>query len=225
MEVKFDIVSVLKEFVNKSSFVLFEETTRVLAPRELRLLDYVWRKYYRPDKLTGRWYDMYHIALTILFLIQLRERRPEIPVSVIAAGIGHDIGYSACNLVNDLRLEDSDIRMAHMREGAALFTEILEQVGGLSPNEFRGIIGNIATHDNDYLEIPTQDTNQRVLREADQAFIMNPVSFWKDWVIHREELSPEGLFLSRLTSFYLPGDAVFQKWGQITKITREDEIL
>src|SRR3990172_4795409 len=177
--IEWDLLGTLQNIAKESSPILLEKIKKELLPAELKLLEHVWRKYYQPDSSAGRWYDIYHVPLVVWFSIQLRRIQPEISPLIVPASVGHDIGYFS---VDKAQWKDPKIRISHMQEGAAAFAEDLVEVGEWTGREIGKIVGLVATHDNAYVGIPTKDPDRLALADADRAFVMHPISFWKDWL-------------------------------------------
>lgn len=221
-KVDWDLISLLRELAEKFQPELMGRVRTALQSWELRLLDYVFENYYQKENLAGRWYDPYHILFSTYFATQLRKAQKEVSPEIVPAAILHDIGYYAVDKEN---WSDPKTRITHMQEGAALSARILLRVGGFSPNEIGTIVGMVATHDNGYLGIPTADPDRLALRDADRAWVMHLLSFYKDWLSRlskKKGFSTLGLFGSRLASFYSESEPFPESWGKVEKITEED---
>ena len=189
------------------------------------LFDHVFERFYSKTDSEGRWHDPYHIAYSTLFAVKL-VCAGEAPPLVIPATSLHDIGYHSL-LVDKENWSSKNSRIIHMQEGSGMAAEMLLGFYGITEKDFGAIVGMVASHDNGYLGIPTTDANRLALRDADRAWVMHPLSFYKDWVSKLrkgENLSLLDLFHSRLTSFYGLGESYPQEWGRTEKPDKEDAI-
>lgn len=201
------MIDVLKEVAEKFKPEVIGKATYQLkrwSPESLELFRHIYGSYYK-DVMLGRWYDPYHVAYSTLFAVKLVEFKEASPL-IVPAIILHDIGYYS-PLVDKANWASKNSRIIHMQEGAGLAAEILSTIGGFTASEIGKIVGMVASHDNGYLGIPTTDGDRLALRDADRAWVMHPLSFYKDWIAKRrggEKLSLSDLFQSRVASFYLP---------------------
>ena len=197
---KVELMEILQWAAKRFQPELLQQVRNKLDVRELKLLDYVFEKYYREDKMTGRWYDPYHILISTDFALRLAGLSP----LIIPAIILHDIGYKAIP-DKDTGWNTKHSRIVHMQEGAALAAGDLVRVGGLSSEEIEVIVGIVASHDNLILGIPVNNPTRLALIDADRVWVMHFISFWKDFVSeagHPEDLSPSDLLKLRHDKFY-----------------------
>jgi len=199
-EDKYDLIEVLKETANKFQPKLFGQLKTKLNEKESKILDRLFGTFYRKEKIKGRWWDPYHVLLSASFAVELERTTPLI--SVVPAILLHDIGYYAIEDKNNW--DASQSRIIHMQEGTGPSAEILIRCG-YGPWEIKTIIGGIASHDNEYLGIKIKDLYRLGLRDADRAWVMHPLSFYKDYILKKNknpEFSLQDLFKKRVTSFY-----------------------
>ena len=223
----FDVIKVLKEVAGEFLPELFQRVRTELGElgaRNLRLLDYVFvRYYYQKDEMGGRWYDPYHVAYSTLFAVKLVQAREASPL-IVPGIILHDIGYYS-PLVDKENWASKNNRIIHMQEGSGMAAEILITNGGFDASEVGAIVGMVVSHDNGYLGITTKDPDRLALRDADRIWVMHPLSFYKDWSSKHqkgEELSLLDLFRSRLISFYGPEEVYSVEWGRVANPDKED---
>ncbi len=200
-ELTFDAIEVLKEAVVRSQPELFQLVRERLDDRGQKLLDYVFEQYYLGDKMMGRWYDPYHVLYSTRFALVLERTDEKISPLIVPSIILHDIGY--CALLDKTNLNNSQGRILHMQEGAAIAAKSLAEIGGFNPFEIGISVEMVATHDNWILDIPTTDPDRLALIDADKIFVMSFISFHKDWVGEEgKNLSIQEFFDSRRHSFY-----------------------
>lgn len=215
-----ELLAVLKELAEKFKPQIIDNAKKAIDATHrdaLPLFDYVFRVYYSKTDSGGRWYDPYHVAYSVIFAAELVNAL-EVSSLIIPSIILHDIGYHS-PWVDKEAWSSKNSRIIHMQEGAALAIEILSKSGGQYTDTMLGeIVGMVASHDNSYLGIVTSDPHRLALRDCDRAWVMHPLSFYKDWIVQRGReggffLSDLFLFQSRLTSFYGPEEPYPPKWG------------
>jgi len=220
------MLDVLKELAEKYKPQLVEkvrEELRGFHPRYLRMFDYVYKEFYS-EVVLGRWYDPYHISQATLFTVQLVKRKEAPEINIVKA-IGHDNGYRL--LADKEAWTSSHSRILHQQEGAAVMAELLAESKEFSANEIGRVVRDVGKHDNGYLGILAQDPELLALIDADRAWVMHPLSFYKDWLSKigkGEDLSLLELFQSRLTSFYGYREVYPSEWGKIEKPDKEDAV-
>ncbi len=222
------VLDILKEVAEKQKSQFYKNVKNKIIfgnPDWIRvnhLFHDVFEQYYR-EAVLGRWYDPCHVCYSTLFAINLIERG-EASKLVVPAIIMHDLGYYS-SLVDKENWSSLNARIIHMQEGAALAAKILAVEDEFDFDEVERIVGMVASHDNKYLGIPTNDPDRLALRDADRAWVMHPLSFYKDWASKfgkGEDLSALDLFQSRLTSFYGSGEVYPQEWGKTERPDKED---
>lgn len=215
---KIELMAALKELVKRSQPKLFHKIREELNPREVNLLDYVFEHYYRKDKISGRWYDPYHVLFSTGFAFELVRTNQRTSPLIIPAIILHDIGYSALTDEAKANWNAFQNRIVHMQEGAGMAAKALAHVGGFNGDEIGDIVGMDASHDNLILGIPTDSPMRLALIDADRVWVMHFISFWKDFVSetgHAEDLSPLDLFQIRQPQFYsniIPHTSLARQW-------------
>lgn len=200
VEKKDDLIEVLKEIADEFQPKLFGQLKKKLDEKESEILDRLFESYYRKDKIRGRWWDPYHVLLSATFAVEMDRTTPL--ASVVPAILLHDIGYYA--IEDKDNWDASQSRIIHMQEGTGPSAEILI-LCGYSPREIKTIIGGIASHDNEYLGIKIKDSYRLGLRDADRAWVMHPLSFYKDWTLKKKknsDFSLLDLLRKRVASFY-----------------------
>lgn len=220
------MLDVLKETAEKFNPQLINEVRNKIgesSQKYLSLFDHVFELFYSEKDFSGRWYDAYHVAYSTLFAVESVKAREASPL-VVAAIILHDIGYHSL-LVDKENWASKNSRIIHMQEGAGMAAEILVMNGGFTASDVGAIVGMVASHDNGYLDIPTNEADRLALRDADRVWVMHPLSFYKDWFSKRKRgknLSLLDLFQSRLVSFYGSEEIYPSKWGKAKNPDRED---
>jgi len=200
-ELTFDVIEVLKEAAGKFLPALVQKVRETLEPRDLKLFDYVFERYYLKDKIMGRWYDPYHILFSTCFALALERTDEKISPLIVPGIILHDIGY--CALPDKTDLNNPQGRILHMQKGAAITAKSLAEVGDFNPFEIGIIVEMVATHDNWILGIQTEDPDCLALIDTDKIFVMSFISFYKDWVDEEgKNLSIQEFFDSRRDSFH-----------------------
>lgn len=218
-----DLLTVLKETMVKFRHQMINNTGDEilnLSTENFRLFGYVFGVY-SAKTISGRWYDFYHMAYSTLFAVKLVESGQASPL-VVPAIILHDIGWCS-PFVDKESWTSKNSRIIHMQEGSAMTAEILS--GRYTASEIGKIVGMVASHDNGYLGINTNNPDRLALRDADRAWVMHPISFYKDWIFkiqQGEKLSLLDLFQLRLASFYGPNETYPKEWGRSEKPDGED---
>ena len=148
------------------------------SDRDRRVAEWVFDWY--ADPVRRRWYDPFHICYSTLFAIDLVAAENAGP-AIVPAVLLHDIGYAALFAAGGKTAwRDAASRITHMQEGAALAARVLAELE-FSPEETETIVGMVAVHDNPYLGIPLQGDRRLLMRDCDRAWVMHPLSFYKDW--------------------------------------------
>jgi len=215
---KIELIAALKELTEKFQPKLFHKVREELNYREVNLLDYVFEYYYPKDKISGRWYDPYHVLFSTGFAFELTRTNQSISPLITPAIILHDIGYSALTNEAKANWNASQNRIIHMQEGAGMAAKALVHVGGFDGDEIGNIVGMVASHDNLILGIQTNNPLRLALIDADRIWVMHFISFWKDFVSetgHAEDLSPSDLFQIRQPQFYnniIPHTSLARQW-------------
>lgn len=222
------MLEILKEAAEKYRLTIIEKAKN--AATEISLLylmisNRVFENFYSKANSVGRWYDPCHVAYSLLFAAAL-VRSGEASSLIVPAAALHDIGYHSV-LVDKENWSAENSRVLHMQEGAAMAAEILVGSYFFNAAEIGAIVSMVGTHDNGYLGIKTSDRDRLALRDADRAWVMHPLSFYKDWIFKRkngENLSLLDLFQSRLASFYGPNETYPAYWGKSYNVDKEDAI-
>ncbi|MFH1575489.1 MAG: hypothetical protein ABIB55_00920, partial [Candidatus Nealsonbacteria bacterium] len=196
-----DFLTVLKELAEKFQPELSQRVRKVLDLRELRLLEDVFETYYQKEESTSRWYDPYHVLFSTLFAVHLTKTNESVSPLIVPAIILHDIGYIAIPNESKEGWNSTQSRILHMQKGAAIAAKVLAQIGFYNSFEIGIIVEMVATHDNGYLGIKTQDFDYLALRDADRVWVMHLISFYKDW-ISKGSIPLLELLRSRRVSFY-----------------------
>jgi hypothetical protein len=177
------------------------------SARDRRVLDWLLDWYAEPAR--RRWYDPFHIVYSTLFAIDLVAADNADPL-IIPAVLLHDIGYAAiADSLGTSAWRDPASRITHMQEGAALAARVLAELG-FAPAEIETVVGMVAVHDNPYLGIPLHGETRKLMRDCDRAWVMHPLSFYKDWSAKADDdpNSDLGFFLAvRRVHFFGPPDA------------------
>ena len=111
---------------------------------------------------------------------------------LVLAAILHDVGYAGLKLPGTLSgsaWDTKDARESHMAASAVMsrtFLIDLRDRGAveLSDERIDKLVDIIATHDNPYIGKPLEDTEALLHRDADRAFVISAVSFWKDYIAY-----------------------------------------
>jgi len=215
---KIELIAALKELTEKFQPKLFHKVREELNYREVNLLDYVFEYYYPKDKISGRWYDPYHVLFSTGFAFELTRTNQSISPLITPAIILHDIGYSALTNEAKANWNASQNRIIHMQEGAGMAAKALVHVGGFDGDEIGNIVGMVASHDNLILGIQTNNPLRLALIDADRIWVMHFISFWKDFASetgHAEDLSSQDLFKIRQPQFYnniIPHTSLARQW-------------
>ena len=189
------VIEVLQETAEKFQPQLLQRLKRKLQRRELGLLNYVFPDYYQHS----RFYDRYHILFSTHFAVRLARNDKKISPLIVPAIILHDVGYGVLSVKDKENWNDSQVRILHMQEGAAIAAKILIEVGGYNAQEIETIVGMVATHDNGYLDIETKNPDRLALIDADRIWVMHFISFYKDWSF--KKISLKDFFQTRWLNF------------------------
>lgn len=222
-----ELLTVLKEVTEKFKPQIIGNTRKAIdktTPGYLSLFDYVLEIFYSEINPGGRWYDPYHVVYSTLFAVKLVNAGEAEPL-VVPAIVLHDIGYHSL-LVDKENWSSQNSRIIHMQEGSGMAAEILITHGGFSASEIGAIVGMVASHDNGYLSIPTTDSDRLAVRDADRAWVMHPLSFYKDWISKKAKkgnLSLSDLFQSRQVSFYQKDKVDFPPFTKLAQEWREEQ--
>lgn len=214
---KIKLMIALKELAKGFQPGLLRKLRKGIYRRELNLLDYVFERHYREDVVSGRWYDPCRIIFSASFALELVKTNRCVSPLIVPAIILHDIGYYAIP-DRDSNWNASQNRIIHMQEGAALSSEILVRVGGYDARQIGIIVGMVASHDNLILDIPVKDPVRLALIDADRAWAMHFISFWKDFASEAgqaKDLSPLELLDIRQKQFYeniIPNTSLAKQW-------------
>ena len=222
---KSEVIPVFQGIVEEFSPQLRQLVRSMLKGRDLAVFDRVHKDYYlNPNKLehlSTRWYDLYHVIHGTLAAIKLVRSNPESVSPLIVSEISvHDVGYYS-SLVDPASWRTPEARIIHQQESAGITAEILTKVGGFTASEIGRIVADVGSHDNGYLGIHTQNPVRLALRDADRAWVMHPISFYKDWA-SQKRFSLLRLLQSRTVSFYNSDDYV--PWGRTKNPTRGDKL-
>jgi hypothetical protein len=153
-------------------------TISLVDRRDRRVLEWLLDWYSDPSR--RRWYDQFHVVYSTLIALDLVAAENADPL-IIPAVLLHDIGYAAIGGgAGPAAWRDPTSRITHMQEGAALAARVLSDLNYTS-GEIETIVGMVAVHDNPYLGIPLCGDTRRLMRDCDRAWVMHPLSFYKDW--------------------------------------------
>lgn len=141
--------------------------------------------------IDGSWYRPFHNLVVSQAMIGICQHTGASRDLVLAAML-HDIGYAGLNIPGTLQgaaWDSKDIREKHMIAGATMSKRFLTQLratGALDLDEERidKLVEIIATHDDPYLGRPLKEREALLHRDADRAFVISCVSFWKDYLAY-----------------------------------------
>jgi len=158
-----------------------------LSPLERRVFSFVQSHNY----VDGAWYRPIHNVVVPLAMIDICEKTGASRDLVLAALL-HDIGYAGLKIPGTLegaKWDSKDVRETHMAASAQMSHRYLSElrVEGaleLSCERIDKLVEIIATHDNPYIGIPLTDHEALLHRDADRAFVISTVSFWKDYLAY-----------------------------------------
>ena len=135
----------------------------------------------------GAWYRPIHNVIVPQAMISICAHSTASRDLVLAA-ILHDVGYAGLKIPDTLRgtaWANKDTREAHMAASAVMSRAFLEKENfELSSERIDTLVDIIATHDNPYIGKPLEDTEALLHRDADRAFVISAVSFWKDYLAY-----------------------------------------
>lgn len=157
----------------------------------------------------GAWYRPIHNVVVPCAMIAIVERTGASRDLVLAAML-HDIGYAGLKIPGTLQgaaWDAKDVRESHMAAGAEMSRRFLEekQASGalaISPERIEKLVQIIATHDDPYIGKPLTEHEALLHRDADRAFVISTVSFWKDYIAylsdkkHIKKFAEEGITLT-----------------------------
>lgn len=158
-----------------------------LSPLENKVFSFV-RSH---NFVEGAWYRPIHNVLVPRAMIEICERTGASRDLVLAAML-HDVGYAGLKIPGTLegaKWDTRDVRESHMEAGAQMSRKFLNQLreeGSLdiSPERIEELVQIIATHDNPYIGKPLTGQEALLHRDADRAFVISAVSFWKDYLAY-----------------------------------------
>ncbi|WP_028856268.1 HD domain-containing protein [Psychrilyobacter atlanticus] len=192
-----EILEILEEVAEKNEKNLKMILEEKLNERERKVFKWLFKEY--EDLSKRRWFDPHHIIFSTNFALSLVEEE-NLDRLIVTAIILHDIGYFA--IADKKNWINSNSRIIHMQEGAALASKILYE-HGFNPKEVEKVVGMIAVHDNPYIGIPIIGDDRLGLRDCDRAWVMHPLSFYKDLSeTGRNYENPKELLLDRVVQFY-----------------------
>ncbi|MGB6127426.1 MAG: HD domain-containing protein [Psychrilyobacter sp.] len=192
-----EILEILEEVAEKNENNLKMILEKKLNEREKRVFRWLFKEYEDPSK--KRWFDPHHIIFSTNFALSLVEEE-NLDRLIVTAIILHDSGYFA--IADKKNWINSNSRIIHMQEGAALASKILYEQG-FNSKEIEKVVGMIAVHDNPYIGIPITGSDRLGLRDCDRAWVMHSLSFYKDLSeTGRNYENPKELLLDRIVQFY-----------------------
>lgn len=139
----------------------------------------------------GSWYRPIHNVIVPYAMLEICEETSASRDLVLAA-ILHDVGYAGLKLPGTLSgsaWDTKDAREAHMAASAVMSRTFLNSLRGkgvidLSEERIDKLVDIIATHDNPYIGKPLEEREALLHRDADRAFVISAVSFWKDYIAY-----------------------------------------
>jgi hypothetical protein len=157
----------------------------------------------------GAWYRPIHNVVVPCAMIVIVERSGASRDLVLAAML-HDIGYAGLKIPGTLEgaaWDTKDVRESHMAASAEMSRRFLrekQESGELDTTAERieKLVEIIATHDNPYIGKPLSESEALLHRDADRAFVISTVSFWKDYIAylsdkqHIKKFAEEGITLT-----------------------------
>lgn len=232
-QLTFDLLGVLQELSDELVPLLIQKAREVLEPRDIRLFNYVMEHFYQNERIKGRWYDKYHIPLSVLFAGKA-VKLGQAPLETIQGINWHDIGYAFIDTeLKDKGESKEDLQMVslsrilHMQKAAGPTAKALIESGDFDSVEICNILNVVVSHDNGYLGLPIEkEPLLLAVRDADRTLVMHLISFYKDWLNvtnKRSDFSLIDFFRSRVTAFYDASDLVPAIWGKTEKLTKEEE--
>src|SRR5262249_46639053 len=117
------------------------------------------------------------------------EQYQEYRAILIPAIILHDIGWSAIGENKHTQWSAQELRRGHMEVGAQLAEHVLSMVA-YSPILTQRVVHLVAHHDDQYLGRDPETREEIIHRDADACFIFTFLSFWKDFTVMGDDLSP-----------------------------------
>ena len=156
-----------------------------LTDSEKSVQDYVEQQAF----IDRSWYRPIHNILVPLVMTVLCREHSLSRDLVLAAQL-HDIGYAGVKVsgtLTGMAWQNADIRSTHMLHSAKMSAALLRSLckqGTLLLSETRidSLVAIIGTHDDPYLGRPLSDPEALAHRDADRAFVISCVSFWKDFI-------------------------------------------
>jgi hypothetical protein len=158
-----------------------------LSPLEQRVFSFVTEHAF----VDGAWYRPIHNVVVPLAMIEICEGTGASRDLVLAAML-HDIGYAGLKIPGTLegtKWDSKDVRETHMAASAQMSKTYLDKLRkegtlALSSERVEKLLEIIATHDNPYIGKPLTDEEALLHRDADRAFVVSAVSFWKDYLAY-----------------------------------------
>lgn len=156
-------------------------TMSIMDTPEMESYKEIW-ELAKPYLAKSRWWDLWHTELSIGFLNEiLKEEDQEVLKDVlIPAVILHDTGWSTIGDAKHVSWGGEELRREHMDAGAKIAEQVLKHVGYNSDLTERAI-HLVATHDNAYLGLEQETIEEKLMRDADDCFVLTDLSFWKDY--------------------------------------------
>jgi HD superfamily phosphodiesterase len=134
---------------------------------------------------------------------------------LVVAAVLHDIGYAGLKIPGTLegaKWDSKDVRETHMAAGAEMSKKYLRELQAegaleLTSERIEKLVEIIATHDNPYIGKPLNEQEALLHRDADRAFVISAVSFWKDYLAYLSDAKhtkrfAEALSLTALTQWH-----------------------
>ena len=139
----------------------------------------------------GSWYRPIHNVIVPYAMLEICNETSASSDLVLAA-ILHDVGYAGLKLPGTLSgsaWDTKDARESHMAASAVMSRTFLNELRDkgavdLSDERIDKLVDIIATHDNPYIGKPLEDREALLHRDADRAFVISAVSFWKDYIAY-----------------------------------------
>ncbi len=211
------LLNALQEATKEAEVVCREMLIPELNDTERELLE--WVSYF--PFVDGSWYRPIHNLVVPMAMLKICQE-PEVPRFLVVPSIVHDVGYTAFEVPGTL--QGAGWTSISMREGHQLASKEMskpiltrlreEGKFEVSDETYEHILEIIATHDNPYIGIPLTDHLAKLHRDADRAFVISCVSFWKDYLAYLSDakrmarfeadnirLTPERFLTTREASF------------------------
>lgn len=203
------LLSALQDAEREVRDSLHRSYYQLLSPAESEVQSFVDAQKLSP----GAWYRPIH-NIVVPLAMRAIIRDEGLSEDLMFAAQLHDAGYEQIELPSTLAglaWEGCDVRREHMCIGEQI---VIEQLGRMaergvleiSKERIRELGEIVAKHDNPYIGIPLQGSEELAHRDADRAFVMSTVSFWKDFIalsaVRDKEFTPAQLLMQRMAFFY-----------------------